>query len=623
MGRCYKCMNEYDGDGACPFCGFEPGESSSEVYHLPPGTILNDRYSLGVVIGFGGFGTVYKAWDSMLERVVAVKEYYPTFFLRRDISSHVAEVYDKKNIEKYQKGKEEFLEEARNIAKYNTYPNIVHVYDYFEEYGTAYFVMEYLNGFTLKTYIQQATAQNKVFTVESALYVVNAVLNALEITHADGIIHRDIKPGNIHILPDGTVKLYDFGAARFSSEEALTRTVIITPGYAPPEQYDSKSKQGPSTDLYAVGAILYEMLTGVKPEESVNRKREDTLISPDKLNSKVPANVADITMRAMALQQEIRFQTAADFKKAIGSSKTKRVRSAKREIRHRKRKSFLRVFAFVLLALIILAVASLDYLKQYLETNIPDTSLTMWVSSSADDIEQTENMYGSMLSEFYTEYPQVELSLEVISEEEYLPRLLDALAQGKGPDLFDSTGLTTEQTDTYCEDLKRIFELSKFDRSLYYFFGKYESLFPGRKQIPLSFDMPILYKNVNYDKDIVSADFDSFMNGESNYVGTLGDYERVQENMAGIYEIGLPEDSEGVYDFGNLWSVNIDSDFERQYVAERVIYYLLSDNSQEVLTVQYFDGFPINRNVWNVFVEINPDFAVFSDHVDENYLQGE
>lgn len=617
MKRCYNCMREFDGEGECPHCGFLYREEMTEVYHLKPGTVLNSRYQIGVVIGFGGFGTVYKAWDQLLKRIVAVKEYYPTFYLTRDPATNSAFVYDEKNIEKFEKGKAEFLQEARSVAKYNAHPNVVHVYDFFEENGTAYFIMEYLDGYSLKTYIQHARSKGEVFTVESAVYVAKSVLNALELTHADGIIHRDVKPGNIYILSDGTVKLLDFGAARFSDdEEELTRTVIITPGYAPPEQYETKSKQGPFTDIYAVGAILYEMLTGIKPEESINRKREDTLVSPEKINSKIPSNLANIIMRSMAIQKEIRFKTVHEFIKVLDESKTKRTRNAKKEIRHRRFKSAFRAVLIIAASIAVLAFALSGFIKQYLEANIPEASIVMWVPDRSGDEESTRQLYTEMLEEFFTDYPQVNVDIVVIPENEYVNKLTESFLNGNAPDLFDSTELP-EADYTYMESLDGLFSLSNFDRSLFYYLQDYEQFFPEMKQVPLTFDLPILYQNSKVDVEEISTDYSAYINGESEYLGSFNDYDEIQVDMAGLYEVGAPDVNLGNGSFTNMWSVYAGSNMNQRYAAERVIYYLLSDNSQEVLTVQNYNGFPINRNVWNVFVEVNPDFYDYTDHITE------
>ena len=336
--RCNNCMKEVGvRDRICPHCGKEIVNSTPEVYQLKPGSVLDSRYDVVSVLGYGGFGVVYKAWDTNLRRTVAIKEFFPTQLLSRDEGKKEATVFDAKNESLFLIQKEAFLQEARTMAGFNEHPNIVHVFDSFEENNTAYFVMEYMKGKTVGEHIKEALNRDKVLTVESAVHIVRKVLNALKATHAKGIIHRDIKPQNIYVLDNGAVKLYDFGAARFeNNEEEANRSVIITPGYAPAEQYQIKSKQGAYTDIYALGAVLYELLTGVTPEESIKRKEKDELELPSHLNSKISPALESVIMRAMAVAPEIRFQSATEFDRALRVGR--KVTSVKQEIKKRRRR---------------------------------------------------------------------------------------------------------------------------------------------------------------------------------------------------------------------------------------------------------------------------------------------
>ena len=216
-----------------------------------------------------------------LNETVAIKEYFPAGFVNRVPGETDVIKFPGEKGERFEEGKEKFLNEARNTAKFSDNPNIVNVYDFFEANNTAYMVMEYLEGILLKDYIKQNSGK---LDVKSSLEITNKVLDGLKEVHKAGIIHRDISPDNIMLTTDNKVKLFDFGAARFSStEQESTYSIIIKQGYAPPEQYRSKSKQGPYTDIYAVGAMLYSMLTGKIPEESVDRQIEDTLLFRQRL----------------------------------------------------------------------------------------------------------------------------------------------------------------------------------------------------------------------------------------------------------------------------------------------------------------------------------------------------
>ena len=231
MNLCYNCFKEKpQPEGPCPYCGFDLEDNVKKYpVALRAGTILNNRYIVGRVLGQGGFGITYLAWDEKLEARVAVKEYMPN-----DISARVGttvSVAMESRAEDFIYGEERFKEEARILAKFMGQPNIAGVTDYFDENGTSYFVMDYIEGISFKTYI--ANAGGKV-SVQEALDVMIPVMRALTAVHAEGFIHRDVTPDNIYITKDGNVKLLDFGSARYSiGDKSKSLDVILKVGYAP------------------------------------------------------------------------------------------------------------------------------------------------------------------------------------------------------------------------------------------------------------------------------------------------------------------------------------------------------------------------------------------------------
>ena len=314
---CYNCFKEKpQPEGPCPYCGFDLADNVKKYpVALRAGTILNNRYIVGRVLGQGGFGITYLAWDEKLAARVAVKEYMPN-----DISARVGttvSVAMESRAEDFTYGEERFQEEARILAKFMGQPNIAGVTDYFDENGTSYFVMDYIEGISFKTYIEGAGGK---VNVEEALDVMIPVLRALTAVHAEGFIHRDVTPDNIYITKDGNVKLLDFGSARYSiGDKSKSLDVILKVGYAPKEQYIRRGRQGPYTDVYSCAACLYAAITGYLPPESLERLDHDTLVPPSQMGVEIPLYLERAILKGLAVQPEDRFQTAGEFLEALES----------------------------------------------------------------------------------------------------------------------------------------------------------------------------------------------------------------------------------------------------------------------------------------------------------------
>lgn len=289
--------------------------SMSNTRCLKPGVILKERYKIEEVIGAGGFGITYRAWDPLLQSYVAIKEYYPSGIATRSADSSKVCVPVGQEQREYHRGRIRFLKEAQDVARFQSEPNIVSIYDYLEENDTAYMVMEYLHGCTLKQYIREHGGR---LDTDHILHICLSVLDALAVVHKTGMIHRDISPENIFICEDLTVKLIDFGAAKqVYLDGEQTMSVVLKPGYAPPEQYAKKDKQGPWTDIYALGATLYFAATGEKPEESFGRVLEDTIKPVCEVNPEIPRAMSQVIMRAMSVKIEDRYQTVEAMREAL------------------------------------------------------------------------------------------------------------------------------------------------------------------------------------------------------------------------------------------------------------------------------------------------------------------
>ncbi len=285
------------------------------VHTLATGTKLCGRYVIRKVIGQGGYGITYKGYDETLDLDIAIKEFYPQGLVTRNSSvSNMLTINQSKYSEGFDAGKERFLKEARILAKFNKQPGIVHVTDFFDENNTAYIVMEYLDGITLKQYI----AQYGLFQVNDLLQLMAPLIEALDAVHAAGLIHRDISPDNIMLLSDGNLKLMDFGAARDYTEFGQkSLSIVLKHGYAPEEQYRTRGMQGPWTDIYALSATIYKCITGVTPEESLQRMMEDHIAWPSQLGVNIDPVTEQALMRGLSVFQKDRYQNMREFTDAV------------------------------------------------------------------------------------------------------------------------------------------------------------------------------------------------------------------------------------------------------------------------------------------------------------------
>ena len=304
------CMTDKGESVICPKCGLNEQElKNASQNFLQPGSRLNDRYTVGIALGQGGFGITYIGYDNVLGTRVAIKEYYPNDSAQRESESRTVRAFAGGETD-FEKGKEKFLTEARTLARFSEYPGVVSVKDCFGANGTAYMVMQYLDGTDLKQYLNRRGG--KLGESES-IQILMPVTEALKEIHKTGIIHRDISPDNIFMTNDGQVKLIDFGAARQSFGDNKSISVTLKPGYAPEEQYRTRGNQGPWTDVYALSATLYRMVTGNTPPESIERVMDDELVIPDYLSD----NIRYALKKGMAVKVADRFENIEQLMNAI------------------------------------------------------------------------------------------------------------------------------------------------------------------------------------------------------------------------------------------------------------------------------------------------------------------
>ena len=316
FNRCPGCM-EPSQENPCSRCGFDSRRPSGMEYALPLNTILAGKYVVGRVLGQGGFGITYIGWDLALERKVAIKEYYPSGQVSRTQGTRSLTWYTTEQASVARKsGMEMFLKEARKMVKVDNIPGVVRVLELFQENGTAYIVMEFVEGETLKTRLQKTGPLS--WSQTKAIF--EPVVHAMSKVHRAGLVHRDLSPDNLMLTADGSVKILDLGAAKdLNVNSGASSMQVAKSGFSPLEQYIQRGNSGPWTDVYAIAATIYYTLTGKLPPNAVDRLDHDTLSwSEPGLTALSPAALAALE-HAMEVQISDRIQTMDELEQRLFS----------------------------------------------------------------------------------------------------------------------------------------------------------------------------------------------------------------------------------------------------------------------------------------------------------------
>ena len=647
--RCNNCFQVYDGGAVCPKCGYEQGRPGDELFYLFPGTVLSQRYIVGKVIGEGGFGIVYKSWDNVNRAMVAVKEYYPRGLVSRTPGVKHVRLAAQKHANEFEFGRQRFVAES-NVTitignKYMYNPNLLHGFASFDENGTSYLVMELLEGVTLTERVEASGAM----PVDDGVGMMYAVLGALKDIHSTGIIHRDISPDNIILCNDGTVKLFDFGAAKFGKKDKSNNAErVLKPGYSPPEQYEPGDRTDVYTDIYAAGATLYYALTGIKPEESTNRKEGDLLATPLSLNPLIPAHVSDAIRRAMAIDLRIRFKSADEFARALrGAFK---FLPPEKEIRKRKLRRVLTV-GVTLIILGFAATLTYNQLREQVPT-LNDATIEVWFVLSGDDLTDSQSTAAleRIIWEFNEIFPNVIVDLRGVAANDYESEVETAVGRGL-PVLFESGGVSRALL-AGTEDLTSVANRARRDA---YFLDGYTRLFPDRNQMPTGFVVSCVFINTaqsTYDGEGVSdltALFASMPQGGaiSVYSGLEGDFvaafgnvphstqqeffrdevgalfadtsalREVQARFAGRYRLLRVDRPVVPVAFGGLYSI-AGGDRDELAALSRFLEFMFSENSQDALHIQASSGLaPLNRVALETYQGVFIDFEEFFENMDQ------
>ena len=643
--RCFNCMKEYEEQyEVCPHCGYVDGSPPAEAYHLAPGEILNHKYIVGTAIDSGGFGIIYRAWDAQMEQVVAIKEYFPNGVVSRVPGQNDVIVYSGKNREVFRKGVDRFLVEARNMAEFSQ-PDIVALYDYFEENNTAYIVMEYLDGVSFKEYLKERRGR---IPSEEVVDITLHVLAALEEIHSHHIIHRDISPDNIFLCSNHRVKVIDFGAARFSSgEESSNFSTIVKPGYAPAEQYRTKSRQGPFTDLYAPGACMYQAATGEKPQESLARAMHDDLRPPKELNPEVPEYLSDIIMKAMAMDEDERFQSSEEFMKALKGHQIDKT-PAKKKPKKKKKKgnSVLKMAVAVVLTLLLCAGAFWGITNH--------TRLVKMGYSGKIEFyvpESKKDYYGEVVNDYSIDYDK-EISIVPVADEKYKETVLEKLGTKESPAIFVSDDFSQKELADAENMEKYVVDAIEDSEENFYYLNQYYKKKQDEKRMPLSFNVPLILENRNLGKAVKKAINDSsefalsakgkkaqtelyqvkdsvvdlssglhidtknsvnskkgirkFKNGEAAYYITdWTDYHKIIESKKYMnLDILYPDKSTKMkVDFSEYISISSKINVQARMEAEDFVMYMALNQSKYLMKEEREDRLPLNKEALKRFSE--------------------
>ena len=633
MRICNSCFKKFSEEfEICPYCGSIYSEEPIEPIHLVPGTVLLGRYLIGVAEGSGGFGIIYRAWDLKLETIVAIKEFFSSRLMTRAEGTEKV-IINKKSKTEFEYRKARFLAEARNMAKFSSHRSIPNVFEFFEANGTAYIVMELLTGIALNDYLSESGGK---IDRDFALLITNEVGNALCSLHEQKIIHRDVAPDNIYITSgnDIKIKLLDLGAAKLSDGNENVTDIILKPGYSPPEQYDNSKNAGPWNDIYALGATLYVMLTGIKPDESTNRKIKDTVLPPHQIDDTIPENLSNAVMKAMAIEKHMRFKSVPEFLKAVNGDR--KVISLAKEKKRRKRRRISGIsFACILLAIAIVFVYN-SYNKKRLEKELDSATIEVWYSANADSPEV--NAMESIKTDFESKFNKVKVVLVRIDEKDYEGKLVEAAQNNDLPALFESSELPDEVL-AKAKNVDGVLHSEQAKNCN--FLNQYNDYYSNHKKIPIGMEAPIAFvvtkgeSSINYsgdtfsnldsfvgstgiavdsqaeklvyknfpnaqDSDNVEFNENSFPGVKNNCAVMLSSTMRIQDvkknNLAGYTWHCAYFDTEPKCDFTYEWSLGDNSGNENA-AAERLLTWMLGNSYQNKLMLSYAqDGqVPINK----------------------------
>ena len=307
FGLCMGCMNKLDDNGICNYCNYDSTMLQSNSY-LTPGTVLDDRYIVGRILSSNGEGVSYIGYDKVTNEKVVVREYFPDTLCRRSGDSDKI-IVNQDCLAKYKTFMSEFAEVYKVLSRLRNLPHIVPAVDMFAQNNTTYAILEYVEGVSLRRFLQENSG---TLTWEHVKKIFPPIFTTLSIIHNAGVVHRGINPENIIVTLKGELKLIGFCISSIRTINTELNPELYS-GYAAPEQYTSLDWQGTWTDVYAICAVLYRILTGTVPPEAHGRTNNDRLIEPIRLNQNIPVHVSQVIVEGLTLRGRNRIQSITEL----------------------------------------------------------------------------------------------------------------------------------------------------------------------------------------------------------------------------------------------------------------------------------------------------------------------
>ncbi|MBR6336501.1 MAG: serine/threonine protein kinase, partial [Ruminococcus sp.] len=308
---CMGCMNELDENGVCHYCKYTDDAAYLRSY-LAPRTVLDNRYIIGKMLSYNGEGASYICYDSVAKEKVVCREYMPDTLCERDRGSNNI-IVNSDCLAKYKTFMQEFVETNKALSRMRNLNHMVTAKDMLYENNTAYVILEYIEGVSLKKFLQSNTG---FLSWEQVRKLFVPVFTTLSIIHNAGIIHRGLSPENIIVTINSELKLTGFSISSIRTSNTALSPEFYS-GYAAPEQYSSLDWQGTWTDVYAISAVLYRILTGTVPLDALTRINNDTMPEPARVNPQVPPRVSKVLMKGLAVRGEERIQTITELVTAL------------------------------------------------------------------------------------------------------------------------------------------------------------------------------------------------------------------------------------------------------------------------------------------------------------------